>query len=104
MILDLLADIFWAFGDFLVTGLIVWLSRNRNRKQEWFGVVIKNKKRSAHSPSRYRYAVVFRTENGLRKRLRMDEWHASLYKLGWRYIKKRGEDFPDADSGIEFFG
>jgi len=104
MVLDLLGDIFLAFGDFLVIGLIDWFLRSWNRKQEWFGVVIKNKKRSARSPSKYRYAVVFRTENGRRKRLRMDEWRASFYKLGWRYRKRRGEDFPDPDSGMEFFG
>jgi len=104
MILDLIADIFLAFGDFLVIGLIGWFLRSWNRKQEWFGVVIKNKRRRAHSLSKYRYAVVFRTENGRRKRLRMDESRASSYKLGWRYRKRRGEDFPDSDSGMEFSG
>jgi hypothetical protein len=104
MIIDLLADIFLTFGDFLVMGLIGWFLRSWNRKQEWFGVVIKNQRRRARSLSKYRYTVVFRTENGQPKRLRMGEWNASFYKLGWRYQKRRGEDFPDPDSGMEFFG
>jgi hypothetical protein len=104
MILDFLFDTFLAFADFFVMVLIGWFLRRWNRKQEWFGVVIKNKRRRARSPSKYRYTVVFRTEDGRRKRLRMGESYASSFKLGWRYRKRKGVDFPDPDSGMEFFG
>ena len=102
--LDFLAEFFWYFGDFLVIALFHGLSRRWNRKQEWFGVVLENKRRRRRSWEKYRYLVVFRKDNGRRKRLRMDQWQASFYKSGWRYHKKKGEDLPDYNSGMEYFG
>jgi hypothetical protein len=99
--LDILAEIFWLGGDIIFVALYIGLFKRWNRKQEWSGVVVKNKKKRVRSMEKYRFVVVFRTADGSRRKLRMTQEQAAFYKSGWRYYKKKGEDLPGINSGME---
>jgi hypothetical protein len=76
------------------------LKRKWEIPQEWYGTVEKKKAYIAPSLSRYRYSVVFRIEEGKRKKLRMGEADFDLYQEGRRYSKKAGDYLPDPRSVI----
>jgi len=47
--------------------------------------------------SKHAYMVIFRTDDGQRKKVRMErEEDFNLYEEGRRYTKRAGEDMPDA--------
>jgi len=67
--------------------------RKRERSKEWTGAV-EAKKTAALS--RHAYLVVFRTDDGQKKNVRLDRTEDFvLYEEGRRYTKKAGEDLPD---------
>ena len=85
VILSFLGDLF---------ALLPWSMRNRDRRREWSGTV-EAKKTAALS--RHAYLVIFRTDDGQRKKLRLDRKEDSdVYEEGRRYTKKAGQDLPDA--------
>ena len=69
-------------------------------REEWSGAVEKKKAYRGHPLSRYGYAVVFRTEEGQRKKLLMGKADFDLYQEGRRYTKKAGAYLPDPHSAI----
>ena len=76
------------------------LKRKWEIPQEWSGTVEKKKVDLAPSLSRYRYSVVFQTEEGKKKKLRMGKADFDLYQEGRRYTKKAGVYLPDPHSAI----
>jgi len=97
--LDIIFDVLSLIGDALLF-LPSRLKRKREIRQEWSGTVEKKKARTTPSLSRYRYSVVFQTEEGKRKKLRMGKADFDLYQEGRRYTKKAGDYLPDAHSAI----
>jgi hypothetical protein len=85
--------------DFLINFLDVvfsvfpWFKRKRERRKEWSGTVEEKKIRTL---SRLAYLVIFRTDDGQRKKVRLDRKEDfDLYQEGRRYTKKAGRDLPD---------
>jgi hypothetical protein len=73
-----------------------WLKKRKDRNKEWSGTV--EAKRTA-ALSRHAFFVIFRTDDGQRKKLRLDRREDfDLYAEGRRYTKKKGQDLPDAES------
>jgi len=84
-ILGLLSDWFVLFP---------WAKRRRERRKEWAGTVEAKK---TWALSKHAYLVIFRTDDGQIKRVRLDRREEfDLYEEGRRYTKKAGEDMPDA--------
>jgi len=84
-ILDLLADLVF-FPS--------WSRRKNARRKEWSGTVEAKKTLAL---SKHAYMVIFRTDDGQRKKVRMErEEDFNLYEEGRRYTKRAGEDMPDA--------
>ena len=87
--------------DSLFDWLLLWpflLKRKWEIPQEWSGTVEKKKALTAPTFPRYRYSVVFQTEEGKRKKLRMGKVDFDLYQEGRRYTKKAGDYLPDPHS------
>lgn len=83
-ILELLGDLFV---------FLPWSRRRRDRRKEWSGTVEAKK---TGALSKHAYLVVFRTEDGQRKKVRLDRKEDfDIYEEGRRYIKKAGEDLPE---------
>jgi hypothetical protein len=79
-------------GDGIV--LLPWAKRKRERRKEWSGTVEAKKTRAL---SEHAYLVIFRTDDGQRKKVRLDRREEfDLYEDGRRYVKRAGEDLPDA--------
>lgn len=84
-LLDILTDL-----PFLIPGI----RRKMERRKEWAGNVEAKKTLAL---SRHAYLVVFRTDDGQRKKVRLDRKEDfALYEEGRRYAKKAGEDLPVA--------
>jgi len=67
--------------------------RARERGKEWTGTVEAKK---TWTLSAHAYLVIFRTEDGQRKKVRMDKKEDfDVYEEGRRYAKRAGEDLPD---------
>lgn len=94
--LDIIFDLFF---DLLVVSPYL-VKRRWGIRQEWSGTVEKKKARVSRPVSRYGYAVVFRTEEGKRKKLLMGKAEYDLYQEGRRYTKKAGAYLPDPHSAI----
>ena len=85
--------------DFILSFLegLLYLSpsfkRKRERRKEWSGTVEAKK---TWTLSKHAYLVIFRTDDGQRKKLRLDgKEDFDLYEEGRRYAKKAGDDLPD---------
>jgi len=69
------------------------IKRKRERRKEWSGTVEAKK---TSTLSRHAYLVIFQTDDGQRKKIRLDRKEDfDLYVEGRRYTKKAGEDLPD---------
>ncbi len=67
--------------------------RKRDRRREWSGTV---EAKRTWGLSEHAYLVIFRTDDGQRKKVRMDrEEDFDSYEEGRRYFKKAGEDLPE---------
>jgi hypothetical protein len=83
--------------DFFVDLLLIlpfFLKRKRDTRLEWSGIVEEKKARVRHFLSKYAYTVIFRTDDGARKKLRMGKDAYDLYREGKRYIKTAGTYLP----------
>lgn len=73
--------------------LLLWFKRKKERRKEWTGTVEAKK---TWALSKHAYLVVFRTDDGQRKKLRLDLKEGfDRYEEGRRYTKKAGNDLPD---------
>jgi hypothetical protein len=87
--IDLLLEV---LDNFLV--FLPWSIRKRDRRKEWSGTVEAKK---TWALSKHAYLVIFRTDDGQRKRVRLDRKEDfDIYEEGRRYTKKAGDDLPDA--------
>jgi len=70
------------------------LRRKRERDKEWAGTVEAKK---TCTLSKHAYLVIFRTDDGKRKKVRLDRTEDfERYEEGRRYTKRAGDDLPDA--------
>ena len=78
-------------GDWFV--LLPRVRRKRDRRKEWSGTVEAKK---TWTLTKHAYLVIFRTDDGQRKKVRLDRKEDfDIYEEGRRYIKKAGEDLPE---------
>jgi hypothetical protein len=89
IILDLLSDWFV---------FLPWARRRRDRRKEWSGTVEEKK---TGALSKCAYLVIFRTDDGQMKKVRLDRKEDfDVYEEGRRYIKKAGEDLPGTEPAV----
>jgi len=73
--------------------LCPWSRRKSDRRKEWSGTV---EAKRTWTLSEHAYLVIFRTDDGQRKKVRMDKKeNFDSYEEGRRYIKRAGQDLPD---------
>jgi len=87
----MIAFILELLGEGLV--FLPWVRRKRDRRKEWSGTVEAKK---TCTLSKHAYLVIFQTDDGQRKKVRLDRKEDfDIYEEGRRYKKKAGEDLPD---------
>ena len=70
-----------------------WSKRKSDRQKEWSGTVEAKK---TCTLSKHAYLVIFQTDDGQRKKVRLDRKEDfDIYEEGRRYTKKAGEGLPD---------
>jgi hypothetical protein len=91
--IDFILDV---LGDLLA--LLPWSKRRRDRRKEWSGTVEAKK---TWTLSKHAYLVIFRTDDGQRKKVRLDRKEDfDIFEEGRRYIKKAGEDLPETKPAV----
>jgi hypothetical protein len=86
----------FTFLDLLsgLADLFPWFKRKKDRHREWTGTVEAKKTRIL---SRYAYLVVFRTDEGRKRTVRLENKEDfDIYEEGRIYVKKEGEVMPKA--------
>ena len=84
--------LFELLGDWLF--FFPGVRRKRDRRKEWSGTVEAKKTLTL---AKQAYLVIFRTDDGQRKKVRLDRKEDfDRYEEGRRYTKKAGDDLPDA--------
>lgn len=72
--------------------LFPWSRRKSDRRKEWSGTV---EAKRTWTLSKHAYLVIFRTDDGQRKKVRLDRKEDfDNYEEGRRYAKKAGDDLP----------
>ena len=80
-------------GVEILLELMPRLRRKRDRLKKWTGTVVAKKTRAL---SKQAYLVIFRTDEGKRRKFRFERKEDfDLYGEGRRYVKKEGDDLPD---------
>ena len=83
-------------GDWFV--FLPGARRKRDRRKEWVGTVEAKK---TWTLTKHAYLVIFRTDDGQRKKVRLDRKEDfDLYEEGRRYMKKAGEDLPETKPAV----
>jgi hypothetical protein len=83
-------------GDCFV--FLPWAKRRRERRKEWTGTVEAKK---TWALSKHAYLVIFRTDDGQRKKVRLDRKEDfDVYEEGRRYIKKASESLPETKPAV----
>jgi hypothetical protein len=86
----------WLLG--FLDGLFVllpWSARKRDRRREWSGTAEAKK---TWTLSQHAYIVIFRTDDGRKKKIGMDRKEDfESYEEGRRYHKKAGQDLPEEE-------
>jgi hypothetical protein len=78
--------------------LLPWMRRKRDRRMEWSGTVEAKK---TWTLFKHAYLVIFRTDDGQRKKVRLDRKEDfDIYEEGRRYTKKAGEGLPDTRPAV----
>jgi len=84
-------------GDWFI--FLPWVRRKKDRRKEWSGTVEAKK---TWTLAKHAYLVIFRTDDGQRKKVRLDRKEDfDIYEEGRRYLKKAGEDLPDPESSAK---
>jgi len=81
--------------DFLdeLLSLFPLIKRKSDRRKEWSGTVEAKK---TWTLSKHAYLVIFRTDDGKRKKVRLDRKEDfDDYEEGRRYVKRAGQELPD---------
>ncbi len=68
--------------------------RKRQREGEWVGVVEKKAVKSDFSVAKFPCTVIFKTDDGVRIKMKFRQEDCGRYEEGRRYQKKKGEDHP----------
>jgi len=78
-------------GDWFV--FLPGVRRKRDRRKEWSGTVEAKK---TWTLTKHAYLVIFRTDDGQRKKVRLDRKEDfDIYEEGRRYTKRAGQILPD---------
>lgn len=83
-----------AILDLVVYAIFPYLKKKKRKKEEWYGVVEEKKEEGDFSLKKQGYVVIFRTSEGLKRKMKMSEELFKTYEKGKQYHKKRGEDYP----------
>lgn len=85
-----------ALIELIIYAIFPYYKRKKRREEEWYGFVEEKKSRSDYFPSKHKYFVVFRTDEGQKRQIKVDRQELfDKYEKGRRYHKKKGEYYPD---------
>ena len=86
--------------EYILDFLLLHWRRKRQTESDWFGIVEKKKNKGIFALQSKPCYVLFRSEDGSRKKIWMNEDQFSHYQLGKKYHKKQGDLIPDPQSGL----
>jgi len=83
------------FLEFFIYAIFPYFKRKKRKKEEWYGIVEEKRVEGDYSMKKHMHAVVFRTGEGQKRKMKMSEELFNTYEKGKQYHKRSGKDFPD---------
>jgi hypothetical protein len=84
-----------AILEFLIYAIFPYFKKKKRKKEEWYGVVEEKRVEGDYSLKKHMHVVIFRTNEGLKRKMKMSEELFNKYEKGNQYRKQSGEDYPD---------
>jgi hypothetical protein len=84
-----------AILEFLIYAIFPYFKKKKRKKEEWYGVVEEKRVEGDYSLKKHMHVVIFRTNEGLKRKMKMSEELFNKYEKGKQYRKQSGEDYPD---------
>jgi hypothetical protein len=81
--------------ELIFYAIFPYFKRKKRKKEDWFGVVEEKRIEGDYSVKKQKHAVVFRTSEGQKRKMKMSEELFNKYEKGQQYHKRNGEDYPD---------
>ncbi len=86
---------FDAILEFLIYAIFPYFKKKKRKKEEWYGVIEEKRVEGDYSLKKHMHVVIFRTNEGLKRKMKMNEELFKKYEKGKQYHKRSGEDYPD---------
>lgn len=87
-----------ALLELIIYAIFPYFKRKKRREEEWFGVVEEKRIEGDYSLKKHTHVVIFRTGEGLKRKMKMSEEQFNKYEKGKQYRKQSGEDYPESVS------
>lgn len=84
-----------AILEFLIYAIFPYFKRKKRKKEEWYGVVEEKRTEGDYSLKKHMHVVIFRTSEGQKRKMKMNEELFHKYEKGKQYHKRSGKDYPD---------
>jgi len=84
-----------ALIEFIIYAIFPYYRRKKRKKEEWYGVVEEKRIVGDFSLKKNACVVIFRTNEGQKRKMKMNEELFNKYEKGKQYHKRSGEDYPD---------
>jgi hypothetical protein len=81
--------------ELIIYAIFPYFRRKKRRKEEWYGTVEEKRIEGDFSLKKQACVVVFRTNEGQKRKMKMSEELFNKYEKGKQYHKRSGEDYPD---------
>ena len=81
--------------ELIVYAIFPYFKRKKRKKEEWYGVVEEKRVEGDYSLKKQPHVVIFRTSEGLKRKMKMSEDLFRKYEKGKQYHKRKGEEYPE---------
>jgi succinate dehydrogenase/fumarate reductase flavoprotein subunit len=81
--------------ELIVYAIFPYFKRKKRKKEEWYGVVEEKRVEGDYSLKKQPHVVIFRTSEGLKRKMKMKEELFHRYEKGKQYRKRKGEEYPE---------
>ena len=83
------------FLEFIIYTVFPYFKRKKRRGEEWFGVLREKRIEGDFSVKKHKHVVVFQTNEGQKRKMKVSEELFNSYEEGKQYRKRSGEDYPE---------
>lgn len=81
--------------ELIFYAIFPYFKKRKRKNEEWFGVVEEKRGEDDYSLKKHPYIVIFRTNEGFKRKMKVSQELFHKYEKGKQYHKKKGKDYPE---------